>query len=271
MDFLKRYFRSPRVSVVFHIFYEDVALEVIARLKNCHMDHEIYISHSHDLSREIMAALDELTVPIHLLQTDNIGMDVYPFLAMLEHFSLYDAGIICKLHTKRGEGVIGETWKSELFDSILGDGSRLALNVELMEENPQLLLLGAESTYLSAHKAMKGNFHHIFEINRSSLYADLRQDWGFFAGTIFLARSKIFKSLPPASMIRQSFAMGATQGDGEYAHACERLFGLLPRLFLGQVATIPPPVRGNAMAMNPPPSPRLISQIMTDLHTASQG
>ncbi|RNF32794.1 rhamnan synthesis F family protein [Paracoccus methylarcula] len=266
---LKRYFRPSHVSIVFHIFYEDVALNIIARLRNFRAKHKVYVTHSHDLSPEIMMALAKLTAPVRFLKVENIGMDVYPFLAAMEHFDLYNAGIICKLHTKRGEDIVGETWQSELFDSVLGNGARLGKNIEFMKANPQLLLVGADSTYLSAHKAMKDNFRNVSDINRTSLHADLEQDWGFFAGTIFIARSTIFKPLPPASMIRNNFSIGSTRGDGEYAHAYERIFGLLPRKFLGQVATVTPSWRGETISMTPSPSSELISRIMKDIHAAS--
>lgn len=262
----RRMIARPRIAVVFHIYYEEVAREIIARLKNARLAYALYVTHTHDLTPDTKAALAGLKVPLHFLRTENIGMDVYPFLAALEYFDLLGAGLICKLHTKRGEGPIGETWKNELIDSVLGDGLRLEQNVEYLEAHPRVVMLGATSTYLSAHHAMKDNFPHIAEINQASLYADLNQNWGFFAGTIFLARARIFRALPRASIIRMRFARGATRGDGEFAHACERVFGLLPRIGLEDVGTTTPAWRGTNVMVNPPPSPRLISKIMTDLH-----
>lgn len=263
----------PRIAVVFHIYYDDIARDIISRLKNVSSSYSLYVTHNHDLNPDTIMALAGLKVPLRFLKTENIGMDVYPFLAALEYFDLFETGIICKLHTKRGEGPIGETWKTELFDSILGNGPRFDSNITHLAKHPHMVMLGAASTYLSAHHAMKDNFPHIFDLNQACLYADLKQNWGFFAGTIFLARSRIFRPLPKASIIRQKFARGATRGDGEFAHACERVFGLLPRLSLQDVGTITPAWRGEDVVVNPPPSPDLISRIMTELHEsgAQQG
>ncbi|MEX2519512.1 MAG: rhamnan synthesis F family protein [Paracoccaceae bacterium] len=263
---LRQLMFRPRIAVVFHIYYEDIAKEIIARRKNIRSPYSLYVTHNHDLTPDTITALAGLQVRLRFLKTENIGMDVYPFLAALEHFGLFETGLLCKLHTKRGEGPIGDTWKTELFDSILGDGSRFDSNIRYLAAHSHMAMLGAASTYLSAHHAMKDNFPHIFDLNQACLYADLKQDWGFFAGTIFLARSRIFHPLPKASIIRQRFARGATRSDGEFAHACERVFGLLPRLGLQDVGTITPAWRGEEVAVNPLPSPELISRTMTELH-----
>nr|WP_170990120.1 rhamnan synthesis F family protein [Aquamicrobium sp. LC103] len=253
------------MAVLFHIYYEDAVDEIVAALSNTTLKFDLYVTHSSPLAQKTIDALEALPAVAHFLKIENKGMDIYPFLKALEHFQLFNGRIVCKLHTKRGDGEIGNVWKDQLLTAALGDGARFSENVTFLRDNPSVHLLGADSVYLSAHQAMKQNASDVELINSTWLKTDIETDWGFFAGTMFWARSEIFKPLPKASEIAEKFERGATRGDGEFAHALERVFGLLPRLARGTVATLVLSPRGAIQKLDPKPSRRAISQIMRDI------
>lgn len=258
--FIRKLFRKEKITIVMHIFYEDEAAPILEALSNIKSNYDLYVTHSNELSENTISILRSNSVRPRLLRVENKGMDVYPFLVALERFRLFDGRLICKLHTKRGDGEIGQVWRDELLGATIGDGSLATKNAEFLRAHPNVAMLGAESVYLSAHQAMKENRDDVEFINSGWLKSDTKTDWGFFAGTMFWARSEVFKSLPRTCEIEERFAQGSTKGDGELAHALERIFGILPRHVGGDVATVTQ--NAQSIKINPPPSRQAISQIM---------
>ena len=83
--------------------------------------------------------------------------------------------------------------------------------------------------------------------------------WGFFAGTMF-SESEIFDSLidyiSRFNLLYET-SNDLSSSDGTFAHACERIFGLLPLLNNGKVATLDFNSKHNIIQYNCNPKPSL--------------
>ena len=101
-------------------------------------------------------------------------------------------------------------------------------------------MLGSSTFYKSANKFMYLNYNSVNDflsyINKDD--PNLLSDWGFFAGTMFWARPEIFDTLIDyISRFNLSYESSndLSSSDGTFAHACERIFGLLPLLNGGKL------------------------------------
>jgi len=222
-------------AVVLHIFYEEIARDILARLAHVQGDYHLFVTHPRPLSKQLMETVRATGRNFSTVAVSNSGRDVLPFLDLLRSKELDRFNIVLKLHTKRDHPAAGPKWRNALLDALLGE--RFPQSINLLSANPRIAMTGPEILYMSARHQMYGNEPLLEAIAAKILKRPLPADWGFFAGTMFCARTATLK---PLSIIPDTFDFERENDktDGQIAHAVERLFGLMPLYENGQIATI---------------------------------
>lgn len=258
-----------RVAVVVHVYYPELWSEIAKSLTRLVYPFDLYVTTTPELTSDVTTRVSAAFPAADIRAYPNRGMDVLPFLRLAPTLIQADYQAVCKLHTKRGDGRQGITWRRAMLDPLIGDNTSFVDVAEAFAHDPRLQLVGPAPLYQSARHLMRCN-----EPLVSRLYEQLTgqrlpaADWGFFAGTMFWIRPRILQALaaliaPGAALDPELFETDYQQ-DGQRVHALERLFGVLPSLHDGEVGLLHHALNGGWCLQLPPPRPRAASaQIWT--------
>lgn len=239
------YLQAHRIAVHVHLYHIEFFEEIFKKFIMLPFGVDFYITISGENNRKYYQFLsNELNLKdFQVVFIENIGMDVYPFMNFLINTRNNDYDLILKLHTKNNNSRSGPAWRDICLSNLIGSKDGIMNIISFLVSNVSVQLLGPALLYKSAKKFMYNNYDVVNDFTLETVGEELSDltEWGFFAGTMFWARSSIFR--PLISYLSQSsisFASseGLSSSDGTLAHGCERIFGLLPRMNKGKVATI---------------------------------
>lgn len=209
---------TPKLSIaiVLHLFHEDQWPDFENALASVPKPFNLFVSLTPDsaLAPQIRSRFPSANIR----KVPNVGRDVAPFLALWDELRHFD--LICKLHTKRSIGAHG-TWRSQSLADLIGSTATVCAYLDAFAKDPDLVLAGPRRFYID------GPAHEM--LCRTALYlmhGPIPENWGFFAGTMFWCRPRIFDDLP--EIYPQEIFAPHHEGDGQPEHVVERLFGLLP-------------------------------------------
>ncbi|MBZ9656076.1 rhamnan synthesis F family protein [Phyllobacterium lublinensis] len=224
-----------KVAVVAHLFYEDLWDEVISYFSNIPTAFDLYVT----VPKQAAAALRELILDTFpdaiVLEVDNAGRDIGPFLSVLPLLIDKNYTAICKVHTKKGQ-TEPATWRRLMLQGLLGNEFLVTRILCSFQSNPDLLLVGPNDLYVSGPTHMMDNQSKIDGlIERLYPGRRLPSEWGFFAGTMFWISPRALEK--PLQMFLEGLDFEAEDGtnDGQIAHAIERFFGLVATMENGHV------------------------------------
>jgi hypothetical protein len=197
-------FQLPgRVAVAMHVFYEDLARELLDYTENVPGPCDIFITTA-DADKQgrieaIVAGYRKGAVRIRV--APNRGRDIAPFLlAFPELLDEYD--YVCKVHAKRSlhsDREYAETWRRYLLESLLGSASVVAAVLEIFRDEPNVGLI-----YPPAHRDVYPHVNWFgYEKSSMALLAEMGIHKGeeelhgvdFPAGTMFWVRPQAIKAL----------------------------------------------------------------------------
>ena len=263
---LSRLFSSPApVAVCLHIFYADVAHEILDRLSKLTTDFTLFVTYFDRLEPLLSKRLGSLDRDVHFIPTENSGRDVLPFLRCLSHPAIGLFEFVVKLHTKGSSAQFGEVWKETCLDSVIGDARNFASILDHFRQDQSLMMAGPSLTYLSARQFMYGNKENLARIKDRLLGGYQLDEWGFFAGTMFWARRNLFEPLLTFEQVGIKFEPERGATDGALEHAFERVFGLLPSFRNGSIGLLGPKNTLEVISGVGVPSKVTISETMTRL------
>jgi lipopolysaccharide biosynthesis protein len=166
----------------------------------------------------------------HIHPYPNQGMDMVPFLRLIPSLKAMGYGLVCKLHTKRGVEPLGAVWREHLLETLVGSAATVRDLIEAFNRDPLLVLAGPAALYLSAHTTMYENRPMLERLaGAMEQPPNLRDDWGFFAGSMCWMR--VDALMPMASAMNKTFDFSDPQvkhssnADGEWPHVLERAMG----------------------------------------------
>lgn len=178
--------------------------------------------------REIKSAFPDAVI----IPTPNRGYDVGPFLTFLHYIDLNKYAYILKIHTKNRSRhrftclnhrrMHNALWCDLLQESLIQTPEQIKKSLQLLIENPDTgmvapsLCLTSEPQYY-AH-LMSAINSHLAEMNFPAI-----NQLNFVAGTMFLARARLFKPLLRYT-IQNFIPTNAAVHDNTNAHVFERLF-----------------------------------------------
>ena len=139
----------------------------------------------------------------------------------------------CLLHTKKSPHIdsqISDIWRRDLLDALLGTKEKAAHNLAIMNQYPQIGLMG--SRYWRS-TTMGNNLENYNRLLKELKIKSTAQNCEYLSGTMMFVRPQIMETifnhfqdveLEDGDQKELSFHV-----DGQIAHAIERLIGNLVR------------------------------------------
>jgi lipopolysaccharide biosynthesis protein len=212
------------LAAAIHAFYPDVFEELLAGMKGNAYIQRWYITST----RANLAELDEICMryrlDYQLIEVENHGRDVLPFLKSLKRIRNDGFKYVLKLHTKRSLHLSdGARWRDEIYET-LASRSQTEWILRELDARPDIGIVGP-----SGHLLIQGSFLGSNEgrlrwlIGRMGCDSqrDLSKD-PLISGTMFLARMTALEPLANLSLTDADFEAEQGQVDATLAHALER-------------------------------------------------
>ncbi len=213
---------NVRIAITAHIFYLDLAKEIIA-LRDIFPEpvpvfFTVPLDRAEELSR-IVAPVPGVT----LFPCENRGRDIAPFLSLLQSGALDSFDAVLKLHSKRSPHLIdGDLRRKLLFAMLCGERSATYRILRAFEE-PDTGLVGWHDSYRTDRAFWMANQDRVYEISER-MHAAAFAKLGFFEGSMFWFRPKALDALRGLNLPLDAFEAEAGQLDGTLHHAIERCF-----------------------------------------------
>lgn len=220
-----------RVLVVFHVYYEHLAAYYLDKMRNIHSCEWTLIVTGRNLSEQIRNRIRGVKEDAVFLECDNVGYDVWPFIAGIKTVNLDDYDIVIKLHTKNedgkkfrlhGELMTGAEWRGYVVDALLKDRETFGKLLSMFRENADLgIAYSQKLNYISNGGHLEDGSMLEAELKRLGI---IRTSGMFCAGTMFVTRAKALKFLQRDDVCEGLFEQsGPSHGSSTMAHVYERL------------------------------------------------
>lgn len=220
-----------RVLVVFHVYYEHLAAYYLDKMRNIHSCEWTLIVTGRNLSEQVRNRIKGVKEDAVFLECDNVGYDVWPFIAGIKTVDPDDYDIVIKLHTKNedgqkfrlhGEVMTGTEWRGYMVDALMKDGETFRKLLALFEDNPNLGI--AYSWKLNFNSSGGHPEDGSMLENELSRLGIERKSSMFCAGTMFAARTCTLKFLLRDDISAEIFQKsGPSHSSSSMAHVYERL------------------------------------------------
>ena len=216
---------QPRIAVVLHLYYSELASQIAIQLRNISVPFDIYITTSRsEVIGEILNAFGSVANKTSVCTVKNQGRDVLPFLKVIDDVNFiknYD--YLLKIHGKKSlYSTRGEQWRNNLYDALFGSNEIVERTLSLFE-NEKVGMIGPHYHFLKNERywgCNKSNYYRIAKL------LGLNQKFltlGFFSGTMFWIRTALLRNFMGLHD-KVIFEDEQGQRDGTMAHAIERLF-----------------------------------------------
>lgn len=224
-----------RAALVAHVFHMDVLEDLWTHAAHLPESVDRYVTCPEDFGPETLSRIAEAFPGARIVQVPNAGQDVGALLALSRRVDLSRYDAICKIHTKKGAKEPAR-WRQVLLRGVLGSPAQVEGILRAFEEDPRLMLAGAEQLFLHGPTYMWSNAETLGQ-TFPALIGDFdyrTQDWGFFGGTCFWIRGAALADILGA-LAGVEFTPAAYTDDGLLAHGVERMFGMVAALQGGRV------------------------------------
>lgn len=218
-----------KILVHLHFYYQDMWPEFREYIKNLSdYSYDLFVTlgaHNTDLEQDITSFAPNARI----ILCENRGFDIRPFVQIMQSIDLQDYSYIVKLHTKRDiEGIsylnnfyfTGNEWREALC-SIVKSQQNFRRIIDSLESNPLMGMCGSHFLIVNMAKDKDKpacqKYRELLQNNDLPLVSHT-----FMAGTMFVARAKIFDLLRYIDLDAFDTAI---QHGGQYVHGVERFFG----------------------------------------------
>jgi len=218
-----------KLAAVVHLYYEDLAADLIGSLKNIPAPFDLYLSTRPGWEKGLGRLFSRELCPRKMVVKGvaNRGFDIQPFLVAFSSFyGKYD--LICKVHGKKSatrRELNG--WGAFLLRNLLGSPEIVADILTLFEMERDLGLLFPDYfPPIRRFVEWGSNWETAFRLGER-LHLSLEREAGidFPAGSMFWFRPKAMEALLALNLREEDFEADAQNcEDGSLAHALERLF-----------------------------------------------
>jgi len=212
-----------RLAIIVHAFYPEIFGVLVDHFDVIKIDFKLFVSTPPDKVNEIRAALANRTYQYEILETENRGRDIAPFLKILPRAIDEKFTVILKLHTKKSlHHSLGESWREGMYD-YLADAEQLSQHLNYLRQHPQIGIVGPPEYLVPMHTYWRANEKRVRSLAaRMGVNAiDVNGD-AFVAGAMFIARTAALVPLARLSITFEDFEIEQGQYDGTLAHAIER-------------------------------------------------
>lgn len=229
--FTPLYKTNPSILIHCHVHYTTLLPELIASWQHI-PNRAILITTSNRFQEPIIARiLQKLESSPSMIQTvPNLGRDIAPFIieCLSPLYSGFDLLVHC--HTKRSvhsNSIFGQTWRRSLIESTFSPATSQLTLAQFCSTHAGLVFPWPHR-YV-AHNVNWGSNYLTCKNLMSQLNIQLpKYSYLYFpAGSFFWARPSVFSSLRHLNISYLDFEREPIPSDGSFAHAIERLIGLI--------------------------------------------
>lgn len=220
------------LAVHLHIHYKEQLDEILLKLANLRgVDYDLLVTVTEN-NEETVAKLKTFKPEVQIIQVENRGYDIGPFVEFLHHINLDEYQYVLKLHTKAKHSqnythlnnmrFDNTLWGKILWDALLATPERVQKDMKILQ-NPQVGMLSSkycinqeECNYKKLLKQINQKLEEL-ELSKTD-----RPE--FVAGSMFYVKAKLLK--PLLKMKLNDFApTDAGVKEGTLAHVIERVMG----------------------------------------------
>lgn len=173
---------------------------------------------------------------------ENRGYDIWPFIKVLKSVNLDEYEFVVKIHTKRDMGKVvaiidnryffkGSSWRDMLL-SFLSSKENFDKCLEAFKD-PTVGMINNHRLF-DRTRGTTDNPHLVYCLNEArkllsevGINAKPYDEVEYVAGTMFISRAAIFKTLQQMNFDVNQFGVVNRKNENDLAHVSERLFGWL--------------------------------------------
>ena len=223
-----------RIGVVAHLYYDDLWPEIRRCLYDIPEPFDLHVTIPPSLPDEMRRQLLRDFPRVNVLECENRGRDILPFLKVLQRIGLSRYHLICKVHSKKTvHRTDGDEWREQALRSLLESPEAIDRILTMFDENPDLAMIGPpgmilQSTYFwGLREHAVSNRGHVRALAARMGINGATDDCYFVAGSCFWLRPSAVSGLLELHLSDEEFEAEAGQQDGTLAHAMERFLGFL--------------------------------------------
>lgn len=232
--------KNYRFYIHLHVYYESELKPILELISKSKHSFFLIITISGEKNIPLYNTLNKFTNSyLRILFVKNIGYDILPFFKALSLVGS-DESLVAKIHTKKPHDKLGYKWSTHCISSVLLNDEYIEDILNQFQKRKTLHMLGSSKIYKCVNKYMYNNETYCKTILKKAFGVNLSKlEWGFFAGTSFWARKKIFCNLADYfSATSLKYLDNRSSEAGSLFHATERIFGALPMLNEGDLLTV---------------------------------
>lgn len=219
--------QNPRVLIVIHAFWPEELRFIVERLNRITLQLEIVVTICNSSNQlDNISELKNLkeSHKFNIIEVQNQGRDVKPFLKALKLTAENQWDLIIKLHTKRSQKI----WFKALVLSLVRSDKRIRRLVAITSNSAPVLICHPLFR-LPGHLIPTSNpLYEKIVFALRTLNLELPKQWFFPAGTMFAineAAGEIYL-LRYKQLKDYTFEFESDYSQSSLAHIYERLFGL---------------------------------------------
>ncbi len=222
------------VAVHAHIYYPDLACELVGYLNNIPCDFDCCITTDTEAKRREIRdqAVGRLKArKTEVLVTPNVGRDIAPFVVGCRHL-FSDYTYLCHVHTKKSTHAdFGDRWRRYLLERLMGSADRVRGLLGYFESHPEVGLIYPSPLFpVNNNPALDSNGDRLRRLReRLGLRGVMPGVIAYPAGSMFWGRTDALRRLALANLQYAEFEREEGQVDGTLAHAFERIFVYVAR------------------------------------------
>ena len=226
-----------RIAVILHLFYFDIWFEINAYLDNIDEDFDLYISLGEYLTLENVQQIHADYPEACLYSLENRGRDIYPFLQIFQQIKSFNYSYICKIHSKKSTHTdIGEHWRKNIYNDLLGDTEQISKIINYFNKNPQIGIISPKNCFILLSDCLGFN-DELAEKNKfymdkflKQLDAVIEQNERFVTGSMFWFRPEAVYQLLTLDISLKNYPAEIGQIDGTIMHGLERIISVCARI-----------------------------------------
>ena len=222
---------NKKLAIQIHAYYLDSFEYIVDKLKNIPCKYDLYITTDTDEKKkkikQLITNLKSNKVIIDVYS--NNGRDIYPFIKqMANYYTDYD--YILKLHTKKTEDY-DKDWFEYLISNLIGNKNVITQILDYLSNNDGIIYPEYYKDVLDMIEVGSNKDNIISLLDKMNLSSDIDfEEIDFPAGSMFYSTTDSIKELFDMNKKFMDEDYNNSSVDGTYAHAIERLFGIVPRI-----------------------------------------
>jgi lipopolysaccharide biosynthesis protein len=226
-------FSIPNVCGIAHVYYTDLANEIIEAFLRCGTLNSVVITTSTPTDELLIDALEKLSrerpnLNIAVLPAKNIGRDIYPFLLAIKHKYVLDCDVFLKIHTKKSlhlDEYKGRHWRQQLLSTLCPSPEQTS-QISASLHNTDEAWIACPDEFTAGNESWGQNKKNVKKLAKE-LDIKVSKNLVFAAGSMFWARSELVKTLSKLHIEQLFDSDKDGLLDGSMCHAIERLFGVI--------------------------------------------